>query len=397
MNLDYNAVKNMPASDGGGYWKVNGNNYFIRKNEALRYASQVKSYDITYHFFDDIYDKLDWNTEPSESLTQLYLERALQIREKYDWVCLSFSGGSDSTNILNTFLNNNIKLDEIITYYPIKAIDKLVDGFDPKDKNPNNLIFEYTHAVLPVLKKLAVTHPQIKITTLDFTERVIDIVDGDNLHSISQGGVAITINFAGPLSVVEHLRRYDDKACCIWGVDKPKILYRKMTQKFECYFLDVVSMVAKFNDKSLDSFKGNIEYFYHSPDLPKLFQKQCFVVKNEMIRLMIQNPSFYETLLMNVPNKKLVDVYYTEHPFFENLIYPNLDNSLYQAEKQSSLFYMETGSWFFNTDLTSNRTKDYFSKQVATFIHGIDNRFIEFDYNNRPKSFKLMTTRFIQF
>jgi len=58
--------------------------------------------------------KLIGHYQVSESLDFLYALRARQLREKYDYLVLYFSGGADSTNILKTFIDNNIFLDEIV-------------------------------------------------------------------------------------------------------------------------------------------------------------------------------------------------------------------------------------------------------------------------------------------
>ncbi len=54
-----------------------------------------------------------WRIEPPETIPELRLQRALQIREKYENVILFVSGGTDSTPILRTFVENNIELDQI--------------------------------------------------------------------------------------------------------------------------------------------------------------------------------------------------------------------------------------------------------------------------------------------
>ena len=97
---------------------------FFNKIECLQYASKIKNYKVSYHLFDSAYEALDWTAEPKSSLDELYKLRAWQIRDKYKYVVLAFSGGADSSNVLDTFIENNIPLDEIVTYYPIKAIEK---------------------------------------------------------------------------------------------------------------------------------------------------------------------------------------------------------------------------------------------------------------------------------
>src|ERR1035437_309008 len=170
-----------------GYWELNGQ-YFFKKDECLRYATAIRNNNIHFHFFDDEFNSVDWSTEPDESLEELYLQRALQLRGTYDYLMLAFSGGSDSTQILDTFLNNNIKIDEIVLYNAVELVDKLRPYFNGVDPAPQNVIFEYSEVVLPRIKKIAQTHPNIKITSIDYTRDVLHrIMKGDFINSISGG------------------------------------------------------------------------------------------------------------------------------------------------------------------------------------------------------------------
>ena len=67
-------------------------------------------FNIKYNF-----NIFDWSKEPTESWKELKKQRAQHIRDNYDYVVLYFSGGSDSTTVLNSFYDNNIYIDEIVT------------------------------------------------------------------------------------------------------------------------------------------------------------------------------------------------------------------------------------------------------------------------------------------
>ena len=70
-----------------------------------------------------MFSKCDWTTEPEPGvpLSEYYRRRAQQIRDKYDYVVLLYSGGPDSNNILHAFVHNGIKIDEIVN---INSYDK---------------------------------------------------------------------------------------------------------------------------------------------------------------------------------------------------------------------------------------------------------------------------------
>ena len=96
------------------HWTV-GNEKFYSKPMAVEYASRTGQ-QIHFNFFNHVYDKVDWTKEPKQSLQELYKLRAEQLLSKYDYVILLLSGGSDSTSIVRTFLNNGYKPNEIVSY-----------------------------------------------------------------------------------------------------------------------------------------------------------------------------------------------------------------------------------------------------------------------------------------
>ena len=67
-----------------------------------------------FYYHDAVFDKANWKVEPTKTLDQLYAERARQIRDEYENVIVCYSGGNDSSNILETFYYNNIHIDEIV-------------------------------------------------------------------------------------------------------------------------------------------------------------------------------------------------------------------------------------------------------------------------------------------
>ena len=58
---------------------------------------------LQWNFNDEVFEAYDWTKEPEKTLDQLYDARARDIREKYDHVIVSYSGGADSHNMLMAF------------------------------------------------------------------------------------------------------------------------------------------------------------------------------------------------------------------------------------------------------------------------------------------------------
>ena len=91
------------------YYSENKENSFDNRIDADMHQDPCFLY-----YYDKEFASSDWKTEPKKSLKELYKERAEQIRAKYAYLILAFSGGHDSTQVLETFYYNNIHIDEIL-------------------------------------------------------------------------------------------------------------------------------------------------------------------------------------------------------------------------------------------------------------------------------------------
>ena len=102
----------MIYNDLAGYYNVNGK-IFYDKLEAIIFANKTKS-EIEWNYYNDIFYSIDWNIEPETSLREFYKIRAQQLREKYDYLIAFVSGGADSSQVVDSFVKNKIKLDVYI-------------------------------------------------------------------------------------------------------------------------------------------------------------------------------------------------------------------------------------------------------------------------------------------
>ena len=78
---------------------------------------------------------------------------ALKLREKYKYLRLWYSGGSDSQTVLNTFVDNKIHLDEI-------AIVRMspIDNFDHDSEQEQNRV------AIPQVRAIANQIPKTNVT-----------------------------------------------------------------------------------------------------------------------------------------------------------------------------------------------------------------------------------------
>ena len=158
-----------------GYYTVNGVE-FDSKIKALTHATQT-GFSPEWHFNDMAYQSYDWSKEPDLTLDQLYDIRTRDLREKYDYLILSYSGGADSHNILMSFIRQGIHLDEIVVNTMEKGNKKstnLVAG----DVKATNAAAEHDLQTVPRLKEAAALLPNTKITVCDLTDYLFDYLEG---------------------------------------------------------------------------------------------------------------------------------------------------------------------------------------------------------------------------
>lgn len=100
---------------------------------------------------------IDWTFEPSESWDNLCKERAIQLKDELGEIILAFSGGSDSILLLNTFLKNNIPIDEVVMCrgdpYP---------GFDYSSIGCVNPAYEIDNYAIPYIKQMQSKYENFK-------------------------------------------------------------------------------------------------------------------------------------------------------------------------------------------------------------------------------------------
>jgi hypothetical protein len=148
-----------------GYYTV-GNEKFFSKPMALTKATETNQFP-EWNFNNETFSAQDWLTDPAINIHELYRIRAQQLRDRYDYIRLEFSGGGDSTTALYSFVNNGIHIDEVVFRYP-KTGEKNVSD-DPFNCKPENTLSEARYAAYPVLNWLTTAAPRTKITTHDYS------------------------------------------------------------------------------------------------------------------------------------------------------------------------------------------------------------------------------------
>jgi hypothetical protein len=327
--------------DKRGFYTV-GKKKFYSKALALL-ESQTSGLWPEFNFNDEVYASCDWHTEPEDDIQELYRKRAQQLRDTYDYLILSYSGGSDSTTILHSFLDNNIKLDEVFCYGPFKTKQGR-EG--PLTRDPGNNYREIDLVAIPYLKELKKTH-DFKITLYDWTDDMINgFKSSDWVWTESQSRLAPSIVTRNKFHQARHHMQLTDsgkRVAFIFGIDKPKII--RKDNSWYVAFLDLTlnmgvgpGALATGNEWEFD------EYFYWTPDLPEIIIKQAHMIK----KYLDLQPD--KICLVDNSHQAQWHTLFSEDYWnlVKALIYPSYDLSTWQTLKIKSMTYTEHDLWFIN-------------------------------------------------
>lgn len=328
----------MITSIKNGFYKVD-DKIVYNKFQALICASKNKK-SVEWNFYDDLYDYTGLNIKShiDTSLEQIYKKRAQQLREKYNYLILNYSGGSDSHNILHTFLKNNIKLDMIFVQWPISLTDKNLYIPNVVNKSNYNFHSEWDFVLKKDLEWLSQVHPEIKIEVADWTETLTVDFYSDllfennvtNLPSIARSQKQNTHS-----KIETELSNKGVSVASIFGVDKISIAIRSN----EIFFrMADTSCMAQPNP---DNING-LEYFYFTPDMPEIPAIQCYKLYKEYIKRphlfritadIKKREERYKNVLYQSPYQDL----HSYWEVFKLVCYPHWNFSRFQAEKPFSV------------------------------------------------------------
>jgi len=358
-----------------GYYTVGHERHYI-KPQALVEATKTNQFP-EWHFNRGVFDPYPWHVEPEINLRELYRLRALQLREKYDYIRLEVSGGGDSSTAAYSFINNGIHLDEVVFRYP-KAGEKNVTD-DPFNTKPENTLSEWRYAAQPLLKWIADHAPRTTITIHDYSQDMLAQGHDEawifRTKDYFQPGHAFkhTVD-----AVDEHKHTLDSgiSVCMLWGVDKPKVCIKD--SKWYLYFMDVQANNANPEVGQWDNVTN--EYFYWTPDMPELLCKQAHIIR----KWFDLSSNKYLQHLARWPNYSFSQRTTFEH-IIKPLLYPDYDPATFQTSKPTNSFYNEMDQWFY-TNFQETKAFGAWKAGLAHLVKNIDPKY----FNNemgRPVGF----------
>lgn len=322
-----------------GYYTCEGIE-FETKLKAMIHANPRKL-PIQWHFNDSAFGSYDWSVEPSLSLDSLYDSRAKQIREQYDYVILSYSGGSDSNNILESFIRQGLIIDEIITTWALDASSSfIIQDQNVKDCWNNNAEFHlHTKHRLDYIKQQC---PKTKITVLDSSNTIIDsLLDNHNADWIHGKNDVFNVTgaFQYNLLYFSEVRKQFDRlgrVAYIIGVDKPRLIIRD--NKVYLYFVDKSSSITPIRESIVEYSNITPLLFYWSPESCDLLCKQAHTVY-KYIKTNAYAKAIWEST-------DITTIRVVQEGILRNIIYSTWNDTWFQVKKTTDDWYSELDYWF---------------------------------------------------
>lgn len=347
-----------------GYYTV-GEKIFYSKSLALIEATKT-SRPITWDFSNAIFSTMKWDTGYCEDLRLVYRARARQLREKYDYLILSYSGGSDTWTALNSFIDEGVQVDELLVRWPFKA----TNGLFTASRNPEswNILSEWELNIKPDLDLITKKYPNIKITVYDWSDDINDELIEEDWASVNDHlnpGVFRKFSVA---SESERLMIEAGKSVAIiWGVDKPQLKIEN--GNLYLYFLDKLA-----NTRCVDGVNNrNPELFYWTPDMPELVHAQARVAYEHFIN----NPAHLSLFDWNsgwdagsMDRKRLYD------NLIRSIVYPDWNPNKFQAHKGGSMVWDGNDTWMF-TGLKSHRYYQSWEHGLKSIKAAVDAKFYQ--------------------
>jgi hypothetical protein len=370
-----------------GHWSV-CDNKFNDKFEAAIFASKNKQ-KLNFEFNNNIWEQFDLNMLGKLDLKNLYKLRAQQIRDKYDRVVLYFSGGSDSTNILDTFIDNNIKLDCIYVRWPFEVLDTSLHQANTQDKSAFNFNSEWNFAVKPKLDWIAKYRPDIKIELKSFSGLT------DHLNFKDDGFDGINSHYS-PVNIIRKTTYSDferdsiDKGYTVAqvsGIDKP-MLHQDISGNVSMRFVDDF-----FHTMAASSFNPyGVEFFYWTADMPELAYEMAYKVF-QYYQVNRDKRHLVPGVLYQQMSKEIKHA--CREIFFQDvklICYPTWDPSTFQTEKPKHPFRIDKDFWFFKSS-EFEKTKTVWDYHYASRLNEVADNLCEFDPTGKKTGLMTTTTK----
>lgn len=325
-------------------WVERDNKIITHKNAFL----SLTNYENTTFRINDAFDKADWTKEPTKSLKQLYKERAQQLRDDYDYLIVYFSGGSDSITMVNAFLNNNIKIDEIV-----------INSFPQINKDVLNCNYAKEYLKLRSFQnKITINNIDMNMLNEINRKQIWFKDERNNFSGLLPGLTRCYIDFFEENNL-NSLTRRTGKIGHVFGAEFPKI--KTNGKQYYCCINQMEFTNFGLHENSIP--------FFIPVELPEVFIKQCHVLARYMHVTKLYKEQDCKIVIRDEFTPKMFSAKTSGNP-----------NNQFLAGSESRLIlttYLHDHQF---KDLYSNSLyKDYLKPRMNKNIKNLDKRFFLFE------------------
>ena len=346
-----------------GYYQMGDYKTYSNYELMDQYQKNPQPYRFVYN--DEVYSQYDWTQEPSQSLNDLYKNRVKELREKYDYIALFYSGGYDSTQMLYAFLENDVYPDEIV------RLDSRYDTVSHRH-------LEGKWKTWKKLEELEKKYPQIKIRRIDNADMVCNwpkIIENANLDidPIYVWGPRISVHRL----VLDTLHEYIDdwkqilnegkSLCTLHGVDPVQIRYdaRHTPEQIIHNFndIDIYGQMTPMRQMIHKDKRDVLEnFFWGDTDVcAKMMIKQGHLIKKYLLevtdgtlrKLMIMRDLVHLDKKSHFARLRSSDF---KAEVIKKIIYPNIflnDEKFYTAHELP--IWGNNDQWYFNSNFPNSQ------------------------------------------
>ena len=378
-----------------GYYLV-GNHKTYSKIDALELANSL-NVEIKWIFNDDVFSTHPWHIDTQEDIKKLYKKRAEQIRNKYDYIVIWYSGGADSFTVTNTFRENNIHVDEIAQFHSYEG-EKTWDTCLNK---------EVKDVAVPQSQEFLNVMPHTKHRTVDLTSVIKSVFNEENNRldfvykfNHSWGPHVLARNYVREkVADWRNIIASGKKLCFVWAGEKPPVRYDMINDKYFLEFKDMIdSSSLGPRTQILGREEEHDELFYWSPDAMDVMARQAHIIVNYMrnppkedldsiyltkdpfIPAMSFNGEYIPSSTKRTATKINNELYYLTGAGLHRLIYPNWKEDTFTLGKNIGTVFSIKDRWWFN-DHRNNDQNMYISA-----IESLYKKFTRWGFNSYETS-----------
>jgi hypothetical protein len=305
-----------------GYYEV-GNQIYLNKMEAV-YQASLSHQPVRFNFHDTVFSQYDWTKRPVGTLKELYRERAQQIRDRYDYIIIHFSGGQDSWTTLHSFLANGIHVDEVVSRWA--RVERKYRDADCTNTHDSNFGSEFEFAALPVLEHIKKHYPKIRVTVDDYSadlEKEITEYQVTASNHYQCMGTYFRHNNKTPGEI--EAEKHNKSVGIVFGMDKTRCVIQD--GNFYAHFSDGLG------GADIDP-RRRLELFYWTPDFPEIPILQAHCLKDYLLE---HFPDQEEA------SKKGKGQQWRE--IYMNACYPDYNQDTFQVDKSLGSMIWRSETW----------------------------------------------------